>query len=123
MALSRGLTREEIRVAIGRNLMGSQLYLGSATSDGTVTTIIDTAVFGGDDTHNGKYIIGTGGAIDGEETRVSDYVESTKTFTYVPAMTDNASGASYELWEEQYRPADIHEYINQAIDRLVVRIS
>ena len=81
MALSRGLTREEIRVAIGRNLMGSQFYLCSATSDGTVTTIIDTAVFGGDDTHNGKYFIGTGGPNDGEESRVQNYVESTKTFT------------------------------------------
>ena len=122
MAVARGLTRQEIRVAVGRNLMGSSFYLGSATSDGTVTTIIDTNLFGGDDTKNGSYIIGTGGAIDGEETRASDFVSSTSTLTFRPAMTDNASGATYELWEEDYRPADIHEYINQAIDRLVGRV-
>jgi len=122
LAVTRGLTRQEIRVAVGRNLMGSRFYLGSATSNGSTTTLVDTVVFGGDDTHNGRYIIGTGGPNDGEETRVSDYVSSTTTFTLNPAVTSTTTATTYELWEEAYRPADIHEFINQAIDRVVGRV-
>ena len=102
--------------------MGSQFYLGTATSNGSTTTLVDTSVFGGNDTHNGKYIIGTGGPNDGEETRVKDYVELTTTFTLLPAITSTTTSTTYELWEEDYRPADIHEYINQAVDRLVGRV-
>lgn len=102
--------------------MGSAFYLGTATSSGSTTTLVDTAVFGGDDTHNGKYIIGTGGVNDGEETRVKDWVSSTTTFTLLPAVSSTTTSTTYELWEEDFRPADIHEYINQAIDRLVGRV-
>ena len=109
-----GRTREQLRIAIGHNL--GAVYESSASSVGTTTTLVDNTLRGGDDDHNGKWVIITSGALDGVIRQVSDYTVATTTLTVAPAFASGpASGVTYELWDEHYPIARIHEFINQAI--------
>jgi hypothetical protein len=110
-----GRTREEIRVSVGYNLPRA-LYVSSASSNGDTTSLFDNTLRGGDDVHNGKYIILTSGSNDGAVRRVNDYVESSTDITFEPAASNSvASGDTYEMWLPQYPPTRIHDLINQAI--------
>ena len=83
MAVIQGRTRKELRQSIGYNL--GALYVGSATSTGSTTTLVDTSlttVIGGNDDHIGKWIIFTSGDNDGDIARVTDYVASSTTLTF-----------------------------------------
>ena len=126
MAVIQGRTRKQIRQSIGYNL--GALYMGSATGTGTRTdndvgTLIDkslTAVIGGNDDHIGKWVVFTSGDNDGDIARVTDYVASTTTITFqsgagVNIGTATAADDTYELWNPDFPPDRIHDFINQAI--------
>ena len=115
MAVFQSVPREEIRLAAGYNASG--VFEGSTTSGSAGTTdLIDTKVRGADDDHNGKWIIVTSGARDGDIAQVTDWVASTNTFTVSPAFGGTlASGVTYELWDHEYRPQFVNNCINQAI--------
>ena len=121
MAVIQGRTRKELRQSIGYNL--GALYVGSATSTGSTTTLVDTSlttVIGGNDDHIGKWIIFTSGDNDGDIARVTDYVASSTTLTFaagagVTVGASTVSGNTYELWDGEYAPTRIHDFINQAI--------
>ena len=121
MAVIQGRTRKELRQSIGYNL--GALYVGSATSTGSTTTLVDTSlttVIGGNDDHKGKWIIFTSGDNDGDIARVTDYVASSTTLTFaagagVTVGASTVSGNTYELWDGEYAPTRIHDFINQAI--------
>ena len=115
-------TRQEIRQSIGYNL--GALYVGQATgTNNNTTTIVDTSlttVIGGDDDHIGKWIVFTSGSNDGDVARVTDYVASTTTLTFaasagVTVGTSTASSDTYELWDGDFSPTRIHDFINQSI--------
>ena len=115
MPVIQGRTREQIRQDVGHAL--GAIYVSSASSNGTTGTLIDnTLAIGGDDTFNGKWIRFTSGDDDGAIRRVTDYTASSYTMTLLPALSaSSTSGDTYEMWDEEYSPARIDNFINQAI--------
>ena len=115
MAVIQGRTRKEIRQSVGYNL--GSVYVSTATG-GDTSTIVDTSlttVIGGDNDHIGKWIVFTSGGLDGTIARVTDYVASTTTLTFQPTAGSSASGLAYELWDGDFAPARVHDFINQAV--------
>ena len=114
MAAFQSRTREDIRRSIAANL--DQALASSATANGDTVTLVDANYIGGDDEFNGGWLVFTSGTNDGLIRRVTDYVSSTGTFTFKPAVTaSTATNDTYEYWRSEYPPARIHEFINQAI--------
>ena len=128
MPVIQGRTRKEIRQSVGNNLGAVQL--GTATGTGSTTTIIDTSlttVIGGDDDHIGKWIVFTSGSNDGDIARVTDYVASTSTLTFVAGAgvtisANTAASDTYELWDGDFPPTRIHDFINQSITEVTGRV-
>ena len=115
MAVVQGRTRAQLRQSIGYNL--GAIYVSSASGTGSTTTIVANTLRGGDDNHNGKWVVFNDASVSTvEASRVSDYVSSTTTLTVSPAFA-NASVAddTYELWDDIYSPARIDDLINQAV--------
>ena len=112
----QGRTRKQLRQSIGYNL--GALKVGNATG-GTNNTLIDVNTFrGGDDTYNGKLVLVTDASDGTTQTTqyVNDYTASNNTVQFQQnASFTVASSDEYELWDEPYDPAVIHDFINQAI--------
>ena len=120
MAAIQSRTREQIRRSIAANL--DQPPSGTATGNGSTTTLLDTNYIGGDDEFNGGWLVFTSGSNDGLIRRVTDYASSTGTFTFKPAATaSTATNDTYEYWRAEFPPARIHEIINQAITQRTPR--
>ena len=116
MPVIQGRTRKQLRQAIGYNL--GAIHTGTAYDAGSTTTLISLTLTGGDDNHNGKWlVVADTSNSDNTETRlVSDYTASAYRLTLVQALSfATAAGDTYELWNEPYTPDAIHEFINQAI--------
>ena len=115
MAVIQGRTRAQLRQSIGYNL--GALYVSSASGNGSTTTIVDNTLIGADDNFNGRWVVfndadGTAGQV----TRVSDYTSSSTTLTLSPAVaSSSATSDTYELWDDEYNPAIIDDFINQSI--------
>lgn len=91
--------------------------MSSASGNGSTTTIVDNTLTGADDNHNGKWVVfNDADGTSGQVTRVSDYTSSSTTLTLSPAVAaSSATSDTYELWDDEYNPAVIDEFINQAI--------
>jgi len=91
--------------------------VSSASGNGSTTTIVDNTLTGADDNHNGKWVVfNDANGTAGQVTRVSDYTSSSTTLTLSPAVAaSSATSDTYELWDDEYNPAVIDEFINQAI--------
>jgi len=115
MAIIQGRTRAQLRQSIGYNL--GAIYVSSACGNGSTTTIVDNTLTGADDNHNGKWVVfNDANGTAGQVTRVSDYTSSSTTLTLSPAVAaSSATSDTYELWDDEYNPAVIDEFINQAI--------
>jgi len=117
MAIVQGRTRAQLRQSIGYNL--GAVYVSSASGNGHAdkNTIVDNTLRGGDDNHNGKWVVfNDADGTSGQVTRVSDYVASTTTLTVLPVLAaQTATSDTYELWDDIYSPARIDDLINQAI--------
>ena len=116
MPAIQGRTREQLRQHIGRSLGG--LYVSSASSSGSTTTLLDnTIVLGGADNQIGKWVRFTSGSNDTLTRRVTDSAISSNvtTLTFMPAATASTASESYELWDGAYNPDDIDDFINQSI--------
>ena len=112
-------TREQIRVAIGYNL--GAVFLSTADS-GDSASVVDGQARGNIDTENGKWIVSTSGANDGEIRQVIDTVVSSNGVDMtVDDFSNSVSTMTYERWSERYNPAAIHEFINAAIAGLYGR--
>ena len=115
MAIIQGRTLAQLRQSVGRNL--NAVYVSSASGNGSTTTIVDNTLIGSDDTHNGKWLVfndASGNA--GQVTRVSDYTSSSTTLTLSPAVdASSATSDTYELWDDEYNPANLDSFINDAI--------
>jgi len=102
-------------VSVGYNLPRA-LYVSSASSSGDTTSLIDNTLRGGNDKHNGEWIVATSGNNDGQITRVDDYAQAATDLTLAPALSNStSSGDTYEKWAAPFPPARIHDFINQAI--------
>ena len=113
MAITQSKTREDIRKAIGRNL--GKMLTGTTSGSGSTTTALDATLFGGDDEYNGSYIRLTSGTYDGTTRRITDYASSTGTMTFSAVAGTVAGSVTYELWDSNFDPQIIDEFINQAI--------
>ena len=115
MPVIQGRTREQLRQHVGYAL--GAIYVSSASSNGTTGTLIDnTLVIGGDDTFNGKWIRFTSGDDENAIRRVTDYTASSYTLTILPALSaTSTSGDTYEMWDDEFPPARVDDFINQAI--------
>ena len=115
MPVIQSTTREEIRLSVGYN--ANSLFEGSTTSGSAGNDdIIDTKLRGATDEHNGKWVIITSGARDGDTSRVTATSANGQTLTVTPALGGTlASGVTYELWEKEFRTSLVHNCINQAV--------
>ena len=116
MPVIQGRTRKQLRQSVGYNLGAMQT--GTAYDAGSTTTLISLTLTGGDDVHNGKWILVSDTSnSDNTETRlVSDYTASAYRLTLVQALSfATAAGDTYELWDGPYNPEAIHDFINQSI--------
>jgi hypothetical protein len=115
MAVIQGRTRAQLRQSVGYNL--GAVYVSSASGNGSTTTIVDNTLIGADDNHNGKWVIfNDASASTVETTRASDYTSSSTTLTLSPAVANaSATSDTYELWDDEFSPTAINDFINQAI--------
>ena len=116
MPAIQGRTREQLRQHLGRAL--GAVYVSAATSSGSTTTLLDnTLVLGGADNQIGKWIRFTSGSNDTLTRRITDSAISSNvtTSTFMPAATASTASESYELWNSDYTPDDMDDFINQAI--------
>ena len=116
MPAIQGRTREQLRQHIGRTL--GAVYVSAATSSGSTTTLLDnTIVLGGADNQIGKWIRFTSGDNDGLTRRVTDsaITSNVTTSTFMPAATSSTAAESYELWQGDYNPDNVDDFINQSI--------
>ena len=117
MPVIQGRTREELRQHIGHAL--GALYVSSASTDGSTTTVVDnTLVLGGADNYIGHWVRLTSGDDDGAIRRVTDSAisDNVTTLTVMPALSaSSTSGDTYELWQGAYSPTSIDDFINQSL--------
>ena len=115
MPVLQTATREDVRIAVGHN--SNSIFEGSTTSGSAGTSdIIDTKLRGGLNDHAGKWIIITSGARDGDISQVSSNTVVPITLTVSPVLGGTlASGVTYEMWDNDFQPAKMHNFINQAI--------
>ena len=109
-------TRQQIRQSVGYNL--GAMRTGTAYDAGSQTTLISLTLVGGDDNYNGKWIV-VNDASDSsniETTIISDYTASLYRLTFQQQLSfATAAGDTFEIWDSDYRPDAINEFINQAI--------
>lgn len=124
MAVIVGRTLRQLRQGVGRNLGPGVLFIGSTTSTGDSSSVIDSKLRGGNDEHNGKYLISisgpagaTAGSVLGGTSRIDDYEAGTAFDMTLDSVLASSipSGMDYELWKEPYSPVNTEDYINQAI--------
>jgi len=112
----QGRTRKQLRQSIGNNL--GAIRTGTAYDAGSTTTLISLSLVGGDDSYNGKWLtVADVTNSNNTETRIiSDYTASAYRLTVQQAYSfATAAGDTFEIWDAQYRPEVIEEFINQAI--------
>ncbi len=116
MAIVQGRTRAQLRQSIGYNL--NAIRTGTAYDAGSQTTLISLTLVGGDDNYNGKWIVvaDVTNSNNTETTIISDYTASAYRLTFQKQLSfATAAGDTYEIWDQEYRPEAIEEFINQAI--------
>ena len=112
----QGRTRKQLRQSIGNNL--GAIRTGTAYDAGSTTTLISLSLVGGDDSYNGKWLVVADVTnSNNTETRIiSDYTASAYRLTVQQAYSfATAAGDTFEIWDDEYRPEVIDEFINQAI--------
>jgi hypothetical protein len=116
MPVIQGRTRKQIRQSIGYSL--GALSTGTTYDAGSTTTLISLTFTGGDDVHNGKWVVvfDTSNSDSAETRLVSDYTASAYRLTLGQALSfATVAGDTYELWDAPYNPSVIDEFINQSI--------
>ena len=116
MAIVQGRTRAQLRQSIGYNL--GAIDTGTAYDAGSQTTLISLGLIGSDDNYNGKWlVVADVSNSNNTETRIiSDYTASAYRLTVQQQFSfATAAGDTYEIWEQEYKPDAINEFINQAI--------
>ena len=108
-------TRQDLRVEVGKNL--GAVYLGIMSGSGSTSTVIDSTLRGGNDTHNGKHLWFTGPSNnDGTYRRVDDFAAACDKLTTDGAtITSTAACDTYEMWLSNFDPRDANRFINQSI--------
>ena len=87
MPAIQGRTRKQLRQSIGYNL--GAISTGTAYDAGSTTTLISLTLTGGDDNHNGKWLVvfDTSNSDSAETRLVSDYTASAYSLTLGQALS------------------------------------
>ena len=116
MAVIHGRTRAQIRQSVGYNL--GALYVSSDSGSASAATeIVDNTLIGANDNHNGKWVVfNDASGTAGQLTRVSDYDSGSTKLTVSPTLAATpVANDTYELWDDEYNPTVLNDFINQAI--------
>lgn len=105
------------------NELPCEMMYGVATATGGTTTIIDTVNTVPDDFYNGGLIFFLEGPSAGLISKVTDYVNSTGTFTFTPAMNamSTANTRSFAVCNDAFPKRNILAAINQAVNSMTPR--
>jgi hypothetical protein len=114
----QGRTKVQLRTAVGTNL---GLVESTTTSGVDASSVVDTAQLGDTDEHKGKWIVPTSGSASGEIRRVSTNDTAVDFSTSSAFSASIASGVTYQLWPEDYNPAGVNNFLDQAIMSLTGR--
>ncbi len=83
------------------NELRDRTKISASNSAGTISTLVDTTLTEADDTFNGHALTFLSGTYQGRTVYVTDYVQSTGTLTFTPAMSGAvALGTNYKLSQE-----------------------
>jgi hypothetical protein len=75
----------------------SAVYAGSVTGAATITTLIDSALYGDDANWQGRVILFLTGALKGQGTDVTGYASATKTLTFTATTQAAGAGDAYVI--------------------------
>jgi hypothetical protein len=115
MPVLQSLDRAGIRLSVLYNL--NAVFEGSTTTISSgATDIIDSKLRAGVNDLAGQWVIITDGSLAGQIARVASNTATPVTLTTAPAFTGTpASGVSYLLMGDEFRPQFVHNVINQSI--------
>jgi hypothetical protein len=103
--------------------VGSNLGIDTSTTTSSVdaSSVVDSAQLGDTDEHKGKRIRPTSGSAAGEVRRVSANTTAVDFSTSSAFGATIASDVTYELWPEDFDPANVVNFLDQAIMSLAGR--
>lgn len=95
-------------------------YAGAATStSANATTLVDASQKSTtDDYFNGGVIFFLSGANAGLVRTITDYVNSTRTFTFAAVTGNPAAGDRYEVYRDNYNRFELVQAVSQALDEI-----
>ena len=116
MAAYESRTRQQLRRSVGSQIGANGPYQERTATSATsaTTSLVDTRLSGGTDEHKGKWVFGLTGSNLGVQREVTAYTTGTNTLAF-EAFPAAWSTDAYELWDEQFPPDRIHEFLNRAI--------
>ena len=118
MPITRSLTYEQIRTAIGANVGAVTSTMTGAGS--IINEVVDESILGGSNEYSGRWVVFTSGSNDGEirqvrSSSVSSNVHSMSIAPSTTALATTASGDTYEIWPQGFNPNQVIRFANQAI--------
>ena len=117
MPAIQGRTREQIRFGAGSEAGVVESLSASADGESDGSTIKVNTLIGGDGDQNGKHVRIVSGDPDGNERRVSQSLVVagvTELHIQPSASAQVDSGDNFELWNEDFPPKTVDEYVTQA---------
>ncbi len=109
-------TKVQMRQSVGYNLLGQRFHVGVTTSEVDASSVLDTSLRGGDNSHNGEWVLLTSGTNLSEFRSVSDFANATGDLTVPVAFSNSvASGVTFELWAQKYAPDWVENVMDQVI--------
>ena len=116
MVVVAGRTALQVRQSVGKNVGAVRVSTASSEIPDS-SSLIDDTLIGPDDEYKGKHVRMSGvGDLAGEQSRVSTYTESGTDATVSPAFSGSINTADgYEMWDEEFDPTDIDEFIRDAV--------
>ncbi len=116
MAVISVRTRNQLERSVGNNL--GAVYVGETTDSSDTTSVIDAALWGATNERKGQWVHITDSDTSGPTTEVRR-VQSNDTTVDMTVRTGfskrTLDNMEYLLWDEDFRPQDIHTFINDAI--------
>lgn len=88
------------------------------TGGGSVTTLVDALMNEPDDHFNGGTIFFLSGTLAGKTAVVTDYDNTTKTFTFTTQTAAPGSGIRYAVMDATYSREDLSSAVNRALSEL-----
>jgi len=106
-------TLADILLKLAQNLKG--LRYSTATADGSSTTLVDAFMDEPDDHFNGGTIFFLTGALAGKTSVITDWDETTHTFTFKDTGDAPMMDVAYAVFDANYKRDALIQAVNQAL--------